>query len=525
MRSAWPRLGWLAKYDFSARVLAVDHGPFVVVDPQARPRFVAAGVWDGPFAEGAFHRTEHVFGSGVVLGTDGIYFVPPATTLERLLYLRFGHELYVSNSLPLLLAAIGATLRDDYDYERVSESSGYGIDDYIREIPVAHPVHRTVMQVVYDQLVVVGDLLGTRRRTQPHTFASADSYLSALTDIAKRVLENARDPLRRRPVRVVSNVSRGYDSPAITALVTNLCEVDAYCAARSNTRLPAIVASRMEGDVVNDDGTDIAKILGARPRHLELDLGQLPADLERWMWASWQLSPELVFWRMFTDAEAGDALTLWFAGHFGGIWDTHQDERFLRGLLPRSMPSGCSLTEARLRYGLIDCSLAFMFGEDAAAIHALSTSDALAEWRLGNAYDRPISRYVLERRGVPRSYFGYGKRAVAQDFDAPRGQALRAEMFAATGWSGWKERSYRSVNLGLYYVQRAAAFIEARGNRAKMLKLGQHATKNVLRRLGPNVDLRRATFVYCVNTLAAKLAQQSAVAVPLSRARSHDRQG
>jgi hypothetical protein len=242
---------------------------------------------------------------------------------------------------------------------------------------------------------------------------------------------------------------------------------------------------------------------------LDDDLSKVPAEIERWIWGSWQLSPEVIFWRMFADAEAGQALRLWFAGHYGVEWDTHPNPRSLRGEVPRRMPSGCSLTEARLRYGIIDCSIVYLFSEDCAQVFALTNSRTLDPWRLGNEYDRPLARYLLESRGVARHEFGFGKRAVAQDYDAPQGRELRAEFFAATGWSELSERATRSLNLGIYFARRAVAFAQARGKRMAMMSLGQDATKNTLKRRGAAWDLRRQTFVYCVNALADRLARRS----------------
>jgi hypothetical protein len=519
---ALPRLAWIARHDLARRQVSVRHGAFVEVDPSHEPRWIAACVWDRPFAAGTFHESEHVFGSGVVVTGEQVFYVPPSTTMDRLLYVREGDVLFVSNSLPVILAAIGARLSPSFDYREVSESSGCGIDAYLREIPVQHPQHAFVTQVIYDQLVVARDVVGTRRRSRPHTFATTASYLDAIRGVLARVLENARDPKRRRGPRAVSNVSRGYDSPAVTALVTEQTSVTSYTARRSNTRLPEIVARRMEGNILDDDGSQIARQLGAEVRYLDPDCSDLAADFERWLWAGGQLSPELLFWRLFADAEAADTLTLWFSGHFGGgVWDTQMSERMRAGQLARSMPAGCGLTEARLRYGVIDCSLAYLFAESAAQIHALSRSPEMAPWRLDNGYDRPIPRHVLETRGIAREAFGFGKRAVAQDFDTPQGAALQKELVAAGGVTAAEANAVRAANFAIYFSNRALAFVRARGSRSRMMRLNLNVPKDSLRALNQRWNLRRHTFVHCVNAIADGITiDRAAFAAPEESARS-----
>ncbi|MCC6808080.1 MAG: hypothetical protein IT381_11700 [Deltaproteobacteria bacterium] len=510
LKPTWPRLAWLAELSLTTDRLQLLHGPFVAVDPSAIPQWASACVWDGPFDDGAFHSTPHVFGTGIRSTADGVHFVPSCTTVDRLIYVREPGRVVVSNSLPVLLGSIGARLSIEHDYAAFSESAGLGVNEYLRELRVEHPSHDHVFQVLYDSLVVDRHGLAFRRRYHPHRFTHVAEYLSAISDIVGRMITNAGAAARRRQTRVVTNASRGYDSSAVSALVASAGKALCYSAAQSNTRIPKLLTRLMDVDVHNDDGTEIARRLGLSTKYLDPNVHSLPGDMERWLWASGQLSPELIFWRMLHDAEASDALTLWFSGHFGdGIWDTHPNPRVLAGYVTRSMPSGYSLAEARIRYGLIDCSLPFLFAEDAAAIHALSLSEEMKPWRLDNDYDRPIPRRILEERGIPRDAFGFGKKAVAQDFDSPQGRDLSAEFYRTNGWTTLGAHAYRAVNLGIYLSQRSLAFAQARGVRSRMFQLQQNASKNHLRRLGPTWDMRRQTFVHCVNTLATQFTRET----------------
>src|SRR5689334_13538011 len=98
---ALPKLGWIATLDLKSRRLRVEHGRAV----ECRPRFMVEGLWDGRFEDGEFHRGAHLFGSGIRLDGDAVYFMPSCALVDRLFYCRSGGDLIVSNSLLALLAA------------------------------------------------------------------------------------------------------------------------------------------------------------------------------------------------------------------------------------------------------------------------------------------------------------------------------------------------------------------------------------------------------------------------------------
>lgn len=81
--------------------------------------------------------------------------------------------------------------------------------------------------------------------------------------------------------------------------------------------MPAVVQKLMGTNLSDDDGSDIARTLGATPRYLDLDYSKLPEELEAWCWATAQISPELAFHSLLTEADSHDVPTVFFAGHAG----------------------------------------------------------------------------------------------------------------------------------------------------------------------------------------------------------------
>lgn len=504
-----PKLAWYAVIDRQADTCDVEVGRFVEVDPAPAPRWVVSGFWNGDFVAGNFHTAEHFFGTGLRLDEDEVVIATAHTTVDRVVYAREGNQIHVSNSLVVLLGRTGARLNPAADHRRWSESSCLGVHNYIRQFSVVHPRLEVMNQLVFEAMHL--DTKGEpsfRSHDLPHTFTGFSDYVNQMTSALRALWSNATDPRRVRPMRAVSSASRGYDSSTVVALVQPIVgqPLLTWSSERSNTRVPGFLQKLMKADLSDDDGSEIARHLGADPRHLDLDESHVPAEMEAWFWASSQSSPELLFHSLFREADTHDVPTVWFAGHGGdGAWGVDLPTVKLATELIRGSPSGVSMTEARAQFGVIECSPAFIFSRSVASLHRVTMSEELAPWRLNNGYDRPIPRRILEERGVPRSEFGWGKKAVAEDMESPRGAELREMFFKRTHWSKLLEALYRNVNLAVYLTSRALTLIEQRGSRAKMLLNGGRGDGK--HRFERWVDLQKSTFLMTTDWLASRYAR------------------
>jgi hypothetical protein len=91
------------------------------------------------------------------------------------------------------------------------------------------------------------------------------------------------------------------------------------------------------------------------------------------------------------------------------------------------------MAEWRLVVGLIHLPLPYIGARRRADIVEITESTEMDPWRLGTAYDRPISRRIAEEAGVPRQLFGQSKMGSVIIFSRPSipyGTALRREFFA-----------------------------------------------------------------------------------------------
>ena len=89
------------------------------------------------------------------------------------------------------------------------------------------------------------------------------------------------------------------------------------------------------------------------------------------------------------------------------------------GHLLRTDASGLCLTEYRLHTGSIHCPVPFWGARQASEISAIGRSKDLEQWDVGGKDARPICRRIVEEAGVPRAWFGHGKRGVSVQLFRP----------------------------------------------------------------------------------------------------------
>lgn len=499
-----PKLGWYA--DVTKGHCKVEVGALVEVDPSAKPSWVMAGMWDGPFTKGSFADAEHRFGSGLALVNGELKVAPAHSTVDRCIYGRDGERWFLSNSLVLVLARTGARLSLEFDHRPWGESMCLGVNHYLKHIAVEHPTIPQLQQLIWETLTVRSDgSYGFALSDKVHSFGDYAQYIAKYREALQRLWANATDKARAKPMRAVTSASRGYDSASVTAMVAPVTgRIPSWTAQRSNTRIPPMLRKLMNTDVSDDDGSEIARTLGCEPQYLDLELDGLPEELEAWCWAGAQISPELVFRSLLEEADTHEVPTVFFAGHNGdGLWEVNLSDWAMTGQVIRGAQSGYSLIEARHRYAVVECSTPYLFSRSVQSVNRISKSSEMEPWRLNNAYDRPIPRRILEEAGVPREAFGWGKKAVAQDFESPQGDALRKRFFERSGWSEPAEQAYRGVNFGIYFARRGLDFVRTRGDRGKMVWAGSRSAK---RTLASVADLQRYTFATCAGMLADRYA-------------------
>ena len=391
----WPPLAWVAHCPTGGGSIDVLRGRRV----ETRPDWFCEAVWAGEFSAGNFDETDIVAGTGGRIVDGAVVFVSSGSTVDRLQYFLDSRGLWISNSFCALLSTIGAYVDPTYPaYSDDFDSIVNGLHAYKREIDTS----RGPVQLVYFNNVRWD---GYRVSEQPkpnasRDFSSFDRFHAFLSSAMQSMARNAQDLQRAYPYELLCPISNGHDSPTVAVLARN-----AGC-------------SRAFTFDVSREGTDDS---GARIGQL---LDMKTTVIARNAWRSMPL-PEPLF--IAGGASAGEVIfkgaesllggTLLLTGFAGSAaWD----KKILddHGHLLRRDVSGLSLTEYRLHTGFIHCPVGFWGARQASEISAISRSKDLEPWDIGEK-SRPICRRIVEEAGVPRAWFGHGKRGVSVQLYRP----------------------------------------------------------------------------------------------------------
>jgi hypothetical protein len=385
-RSELPRLAWCLEISAESNLVRLVQGAWVETFVDG----FCEGSWAGEFARADFDEV-FMTGTGAKITPDGLMLTTPNHTLDRINVLRKGDALYASNSLAFLQAKAGEELDPDFlHYDSYVASIRLGLTQFERFIPT-----KSGRQVIFfyccNVLVTAAlDLIASDKRPAP-SFASYAEYKKHLDDTVSKIARNADDASRAVRYVPLATISRGYDSPAAMVVAIGVgCR-------------EAVTFRSSRGTIADEDcGTPIAEAMGLKV----VEFGRL----------DYRASPD------FPESENsggpneflsfGDSLAgrLVFTGFQGDkIWGANSDK--ISRDLERSDASGSSFTEYRLRVGFCHLPVPFIGAERHPELHAIANSVEMRPWAIGNSYDRPIARRIVEEAGIPRGAFGQKKRA------------------------------------------------------------------------------------------------------------------
>jgi len=330
-----------------------------------------------------------------------VCFVTPTHMLERIHAVECGHDLIVSNSLPFALAAAGESVDPAYKFYHFDLMTN--MRGYRRYIPSVRLRSGRALRVFFHCNLIVGiDLtIRTEPKNLPPTFDGYEAYLSYLRDVVRSVDANARDSTRKKTQYTpLATISSGYDSPAVARLAAEIGCKEAITFGRA----------RPGYDEEDDSGRDIATVLGLAVREFDrLEYRSMESYPEAEFLAYGAGGEEVVF-APLAEILGGRVL---YTGYLGDAVWSRVSRRVNTDLL-MLYPGGSSLGEFRLRAGFVHFPLPTVGYIRHPSIYAISNSRELEPWALGNDYDRPIPRRLLEEIGVPREAFGRTKKAITQ---------------------------------------------------------------------------------------------------------------
>ncbi len=386
-----PPLGWLL--DLAEPLPILHCGSSVECDE----RSFFEGAWAGDFAAADFSEVPFTFGSGAVFSGNTVTLVTPCHTLDGIyMFDCDGEPQAVSNSLAFLFHYCRLTPHPDFREGARFASIVRGVDDYATNVvrTATGQVRRFAAENITVSLRPLSLLESTGK---PNIFPFADfaAYHDFLAGQLAILFANATSPQRRTCYQPLATCSSGYDSSAVSAL-----------AAEVGCR-NAVTLIGTGGSPV-DSGAAVGRQIGLHVEEFSFRPETMPIETEAEFLAA-GMGGEDCYFSVFAP-RLGQAMIL-TGFHGDKLWDIHIPSN---DCLERGDISGSSLGEFRLRANFVHVPVLFLGARNHRSIREISRSPAMKPWRLGNDYDRPIPRRIVEERGVARGDFGQSKRAASR---------------------------------------------------------------------------------------------------------------
>ena len=387
----WPALAWLAKCDVATGRVSIVHGSGV----DTYKTWFAEAVWNGVFSEGRLDETDVVFGSGARIREDGsLVFVSSASVSDRLQHYHDGTTTWVSNSLVCLISQIRSSTDVCCDnYFKFFESVVRGIDDYDRELAMTG---RNNIELTYWRNLhwENGALKRFDKPFVVHDVSSYKSYYSTMVSLLGQLRENMDDPIRHNSLSLLSTVSSGYDSTAITVLAREV-------------GLGETLSFKQSRDGLHDDGAKVSRMLGLKPTSIDSNAWRKQSLAEVPFIAS-DAKGEDVY---FTGAASVLRARVLLTGYGGSaMWGRTEG---LGNRLRRTDQSGLSHTEHRLWAGYLHAPIGQLMFDQADDLRALTNSSEMQKWDIEGGYSKPICRRIVEEAGIAREQFAQKKQAAS----------------------------------------------------------------------------------------------------------------
>lgn len=259
-------------------------------------------------------------------------------------------------------------------------------------------IHRLANVFVTKEL----DISEARRNApcpRPETFSE---YRDDMVEILSKLSENATHLMRCHHYEMVTSLSKGYDGCCVSALA-----YDAGCRIALTFNRP--------GKYIADSGRSVAEAIGYT-NIIEGDGEEYKSNSSFWEAEAACVGDvgSIVPLNAFDSYTKDRIFLLGIRGDH--IWNLHDAD--VNRDFDFTLPEFCMGVNPEYSFGnnTITISVPFILASSWPEIHQISTSEEMKPWVIGNDYDRPIPRRVLEEKGVGRDEFGHKKTGVGFSF-------------------------------------------------------------------------------------------------------------
>ncbi len=434
-----PSLAWCAYLESGRNNVDVVHGNGV----ECFDYFFVSGVWDGNFSDGDFINSHFACCTGCRIEDDCLIFSTPSHPLERLYSIKIENRLYISNSLPLLLVQSGSSLDTEYlQYEEDFCSSLLGV---LKDKKITRLSNDRILNLHLCSNLKIDDTLSikTERKYSRLSFTSFSDYFNKIIKILKEIKSNSIDLQRRIHYGMITTISKGYDAAASSVFARKIgCD-------------KVITFNKPDNF---DCGKDIALICGYT------NIIEANADLYKFRNSLLEVeacvSGDMGSTITFSAYEKEYVNCLLFMGIRGdSLWErlhlnVNDNYDFSEGNCYAQ--ASTSLSENLLKNNSVLINIPLIGADKWSELARISNSEEMKTFSLGDIYDRPIPRRVLEEHGVPRLSFGQKKMGCGISFHFNTFKSLKRKMSPTSFQSLQVFRKClrrNNINLFMYFIK------------------------------------------------------------------------
>ena len=336
--------------------------------------------------------------------------------MEKLVSIRIDDTLYISNSVPFVLAVTKSKLDIDYfNYERDFSSIIKGLNHYTRSIPLAN--NRSLNLYYYCNVMVDKNLnIESEPKQSQEPVKSFEQYYMELLTSVKAINENATASNRKQTYGLVSTISSGYDAAACSVVAKQIgCK--------------KVLTFNAPEKYAIDSGEELAKKLGFTD--IVTKNANTYLKREDYVEAEHVSSGELGTTIIFSAFEDEFRNNIVFYGERGDkLWNKNWECPNNYFDFTGELFAGISMAEYRLRVGFILLPLPLFKASVWESIHKVSNSIEMQPWSIGGNYDRPIPRRIVEESGIERQMFGQEKKGAGFNYHFDNLSYLKTRMSA-----------------------------------------------------------------------------------------------
>ena len=301
---------------------------------------------------------------------------------------------------------------NSYSYEEVLGSVLYGREGWSKKIQISKTseilIHRSCILAIDEKLNCTESSFDSNLH-----FINFQDYIGKVRSILSLLKNNAVDKNRKHRYGMISTISTGYDSLAVSALAH-----EQGCNEVITFKEPA-----------HDRGDGIALKLGFEKIYLRCsnEFYYNTKDLEAEACCSGNMGG--ANFSAFEDLTQGKIIFMGFRGDT--IWDKinpNVNDEFDFSKHGFLYDTCLHNYEFCYRTNSVIVPLPMIGLDRWSEVNRISNSEEMKEWSVGGDYDRPIPRRIVEEKGIRREVFGFKKQGAGTSYHFDTYNRLKGKM-------------------------------------------------------------------------------------------------